>query len=108
MKDAKGLRDIARLLRAPDTEISAADLAGARDEARLGADAALDADARRAYRARIDMLDETIEHADRAGDRAASEAAITERDALIRELGGAAGLGGRTRRLGDASERARK
>jgi hypothetical protein len=32
----------------------------------------------------------------------------SERDALIRELAAAAGLGGRDRRLGDETERARK
>ncbi len=108
MKDAKGLRDIARVVSAAGIEISAADLAGAGDEARLGADPTLDAEARRAYRARIDALEETIERADRAGDRTASDAAITERDSLARELGAAVGLAGRNRRLGDATERARK
>ena len=102
------MHDIARLVSAADTEIGAADLAGAGDEARLGADPTLDAEARRAYRARIDALDQTIERADRAGDRSASAAAVMERDALIRELGAAVGLAGRNRRLGDAGERARK
>ena len=32
----------------------------------------------------------------------------TERDTLVRELAAAAGFGGRTRRLGDQAERARK
>jgi hypothetical protein len=33
---------------------------------------------------------------------------VVERDALVAELAAAAGLGGRARRLGDQSERARK
>lgn len=108
MKDAKGLRDIAQLVRNANTEINAAELVGATDEARLGADLTLDAQARRAYRARIDALEDAIERADRSGDRAASDAAAGEREALIRELGAAVGLVGRSRRLGDTGERARK
>jgi hypothetical protein len=41
-------------------------------------------------------------------DLARNERAAVERDALIRELTAAAELGGRSRRLGDGTERARK
>ncbi len=82
LKDAKGLHDLARLVRSPGSDIGAAELAGAAAEARLGADA--------------------------AGDAPASTRVHRERDALVEELTAASGLGGRARRLGDPSERARK
>jgi hypothetical protein len=49
-----------------------------------------------------------IEAADATGSRGRAETLLAERDALIRELAAAAGLGGRDRRLGDETERARK
>jgi hypothetical protein len=44
---------------------------------------------------------------DSADERRAEQARL-EREALLRELTAAAGLGGRARRLGDNTERARK
>ena len=73
-----------------------------------GADPVLDERARREYRDRIRVMDEGIEDADRRGDADRSRRLHTERDALVRELSTAAGLGGRARRLGDDAERARK
>ena len=115
MRDAKGLHDLATLLAAPGRPVAAAELvAAAAGEAavptdlRLGADEVLDERARHEIRARLLDLEEEIEEADRWHDQERAARAATERDALVAELAAAAGLGGRARRLGDQSERARK
>ena len=75
---------------------------------RLGADPVLDERAKATYKSRLDDLAVQIDDADAAGRAEAAEKLRSERDALIRELAAAAGLGGRDRRLGDETERARK
>ncbi len=106
-RDAKGLGDLATLLAAPDRPVAAVDLAG-RAEHRLGSDPVLDETARRQLRARIADLDEEIDEAERWYDPERADRARGERDALVAEVARAVGLGGRARRLGDESERARK
>jgi hypothetical protein len=76
--------------------------------ARMGADPVLDEKAKAAYKARLAGLAGEIEDAEDAGSPGRAEALRSERDALIRELAAAAGLGRRDRRLGDEAERARK
>ena len=98
--DSKGLRDLHVLLGSPGTDIAATVLAGGVP----GADPVLDDQARAAYRRRLVDLDERIAAAD---DALAAEL-DRERQALLDELRVATGLGGRSRRLGDESERARK
>jgi hypothetical protein len=112
--DSKGLRDLHVLLRAPGKEIPAARLlnpAGGETvtaAARLGGDALLDEEAKASYRARLSTLDEQIEEAMSRGDDRRAAKYDQERAALLTELRTATGLGGRTRRLGDEAERARK
>jgi hypothetical protein len=110
LPDAKGLHDIARLLANPSVEIPAADLIdpAARLEATLGADAALDVQARGAYRRRLAELAAEIDAADADHDPEQAARARAERDTLVEALAAAYGLGRRARRLGDAGERARK
>jgi hypothetical protein len=115
MRDAKGLRDLAVLLAAPWRPVAAADLVAAAagtDEVpaglRLGADEVLDERARAEIQARLLDLEAEIEEAGRWHDPERAERAALERDALVAELAAATGLGGRARRLGDQSERARK
>jgi hypothetical protein len=115
VKDAKGLRDLAVLLRVPGRPVHAGDLlaaAGAGDAGRaalrLGADEVLDDRARRELRARPAELEEEIDQAERWADLERAARATAERDALVQELAAATGLGGRGRLLGDQSERARK
>jgi len=114
MPDAKGLHDIAALLRAPGRPVHAADLLAASGErdgraaAQLGADEVLDRRALRELRARLADLDEEAAEAERWHDAGRAARAGQERDALLAELRAAVGLGGRPRRLGDPSERARK
>jgi hypothetical protein len=109
--DAKGLRDIAALLAAPHTDVPAVDLlhgsAPQRPRA-LGADPMIDDTARRAYERRLTELDADIDAALERGDDRVAARLDAERDALLDELRRAAGLGGRTRRLGNERERARQ
>jgi hypothetical protein len=114
LKDAKGLRDLAVLLAAPGREVAAADLAAGADGnqaaaaiSALGADPVLDDRARAAYRTRLADLDDELATADAHCDPERSAQLAAERDALIGELARATGLGGRSRRLGDTTERAR-
>jgi hypothetical protein len=67
----------------------------------------LDERALAAYRRRLSELDEDIADARAANDPVRAERSEAERDALVAELGRATGLGGRVRRAGSASERAR-
>jgi hypothetical protein len=106
-KDVKGLRDLATLLANPGVEIRATDLAGVADADTSG-DEVLDKRARDEIAARLRALDADIDRADARGDERASARAVAERDALINELQVTTGLAGRSRRLGDPAERARK
>ena len=109
LRDAKGLRDLAVLLAAPGQEVAAADLVtgGAQPVQAFGSDPVLDDRARAEYRARLADLDDELAQADAHHDIERSARLAAERDALIDELARATGLGGRRRRLGDATERAR-
>jgi tetratricopeptide (TPR) repeat protein len=110
----KGLADLHRLIRQPHNEVSAVALldpeAGeaVTADARLGGDDLLDAEARARYRDHLEALDEQIDTAAALGDDARAAALDAERQALIDQLKAATGLGGRSRRLGDNAERARK
>jgi hypothetical protein len=105
--DSKGLADIAALIGAHGADVHVLTLTGHR-LARLGADPVLDERAKRAYQARLAGLAGDIEDAEDTGRPGRAEALRSERDALIRELAAAAGLGRRDRKLGDEAERARK
>ena len=71
------------------------------------AGAMLDATAKQAYRRRLAEIDDDLDTARAAGDRVREAQADAEREFLIAELSRAVGLGGRDRRAGSASERAR-
>jgi len=123
LRDSKGLRYLARLLAEPGRELHVLDLvalergateaasgrvepgpalAGAGDAGEL-----LDERAKAAYRRRLAEIDEDREEAEQTGDDQRAAQADAERDFLVRELARAIGLGGRERRAGSASERAR-
>jgi hypothetical protein len=108
LRDRKGLADLARLLAEPHRELAALDLAAAGGGA-VAADLGdvIDADAREAYKARLRDLDDELTEADAHGDAARSARLAAERDALVEQLVGAYGLGGRARRSGGSAERAR-
>jgi tetratricopeptide (TPR) repeat protein len=124
VRDLKGMRYVARLLAEPQREFHVLDLVA--DEAGVSAsvdvatrepglsflglgDAGplLDARAKDAYRRRLSEIEEDIEEARNLGDSTRAAQADVERDLLTRELSRAVGLGGRDRRAGSASERAR-
>ncbi|HEY7134311.1 MAG TPA: AAA family ATPase [Acidimicrobiia bacterium] len=118
--DRKGLRDLAYLLHHPRREVHVLDLVGS-DRANPGdrtrletepvlvrGDELLDAQARRAYEARIVELDVDLSEAELAGDGELAARARAERDLLTDELARALGLGGRARQTPDAGERARQ
>jgi hypothetical protein len=67
----------------------------------------IDADAREAYRARLRDLEDDLAEADAHADAGRSARLAAERDALVEQLVGAYGLGGRARRSGASGERAR-
>jgi hypothetical protein len=71
-------------------------------------DPILDERARTEIRSRLRQLEEVLTRAEAAGNVNAAERAASERDALLRELRVATGLGGRRRSLDDPGERARK
>jgi hypothetical protein len=129
LKDAKGLRHLARLLAHPGREFHTVDLEAAerppapatppgslgraRDgrlavRADLGdAGVLLDAAAKAAYQARLAELQTELEEAERCNDPVRAAKAREERDFLVGELARAVGLGGRDRRAASHAERAR-
>ncbi|MFI7616066.1 ATP-binding protein [Nonomuraea terrae] len=112
--DAKGLRDLHTLLSRPGDDVPAVVLLAPEGGEvvvaahRMGGDEVLDDEARSRYRRRLSQLDDEIDRAAELGDDGRAAAFDRERAALLAELRAAAGLGGRTRRLGDEAERARK
>ena len=123
LRDLKGLRYLARLLADPGREFHVLDLvAGERGRsvdtsrraerglvvsAGLDVGVLLDAQAKEAYRRRLAEIEEDVEEARAMGNDERAAQAAAERDFLVRELARAVGLGGRDRRVGSASERAR-
>jgi hypothetical protein len=108
IKDSKGVADIAHLLARPGSEVHVLDLVTPGPTLRSDAPGpAIDESARRQYRDRLLELEIELDEADEHADIARSEGLQAERDALLAELSGAYGLGGRARRRSDSTERAR-
>jgi hypothetical protein len=129
LRDAKGLRHLARLLTHPGREFHAVDLeavgrqpgsplvVGPRGRAGAGelgvrpdlgdAGPLLDATAKAAYQARLGELGAELEAAEGGNDPARAARARAERDFLVAELARAVGLDGRDRRAASHAERAR-
>jgi hypothetical protein len=108
VRDSKGVRDLAVLLAQPGKEVAAAELMAQGEATASGADAVLDERARHEFRARLIGLDDDLTEAEMTNDLGRIGDIKAERDALAHELAAALGLGGRSRKLGDPSERARK
>jgi hypothetical protein len=106
--DAKGLHDVHQLLSRPGRPVPAVALRGQPDPGATMGDPVLDEQARSAYRRRLRELDDAVEDAESTGDGLRAERARAEREFLLDELAAATGLGGRSRRLGDDTDRARK
>jgi hypothetical protein len=129
LKDAKGLRHLARLLAHPGREFHTVDLEAADrpaappvpvgspgraegDQLAVRADlgdagALLDAPAKAAYQARLGELRVELEEAEGANDPVGAARARAELEFLVGELARAVGLGGRDRRAAAHAERAR-
>ncbi|OKJ59592.1 ATP-binding protein [Streptomyces sp. CB02115] len=112
--DAKGLRDLHSLLGLPGADVPAVQLLAPEGgdlvvaAGQLGGDPVLDEEAKRRYKEHLARLDAEIDRAAARDDVRGVEKYDRERQALLDQLRSAAGLGGRTRRLGDQTERARK
>jgi hypothetical protein len=113
LRDTLGMRYLAQLLAEPDSGIhvltlSRAKSCGEGEVVDVGdAGEILDGAAKESYRRRLEDLRAQLENAESFGDLARAERARREMDLLAAELSRAVGLGGRTRRMGGASERAR-
>lgn len=111
LADAKGLHDLRYLLARPGTPVPANALQQADGRPAAppshGADV-LDDQARSAYRRRLDDLDAEIDDAEAMADPERASRAREEKAFLMAELSAAVGLGGRSRRMGDDADRARK
>jgi hypothetical protein len=115
LKHSRGLLHLAELLRHPDREVHALDLATRfRGEPGTGTEAAggdagtvLDDTAKAAYRERLDELRAEIEEATTRNDLGGAERAREEMEVLTQELSAAVGLGRRDRRTHSNAERSR-
>ncbi len=112
LKNVRGVRMLAALLAEPGREFHVLDLTqGSKAQAvavdRGDSGEALDEEAKRQYRARVLELREEVEEAERWNDSARADKAGQEMEFIAQELSRAVGLGGRERRSGSASERAR-
>lgn len=123
IRDLKGIHYLTRLLGDPTREFHVLDLVtmenpgppdiGSRNRRNAGmssfddAGEILDDYARTAYRRRLDEIEQDIDDAHAAGDLRRVQQAEAERDFLVRELSNAFGIGGRSRKAGATSERAR-
>lgn len=122
IRDAKGMRYLARLLASPGQEQHVLDLArqevgtapratriddGLEADALGDAGAKLDPEAKAAYRRRLDELQSEVNEADAFNDSERAARARKEIEFLTDELAGAVGLGGRDRTAASAAERAR-
>jgi predicted ATPase len=111
MREAKGLADLARLLARPGQFIHVSELIALQSPGAVtssGADEVFDARARREIRQRLADLATEFDAAEADHDMARAERARTQRAELVDALSLALGLGGRSRRLDDPLERARK
>jgi hypothetical protein len=106
LKDAKGVYYLAELVRNPGREMHVTQLADLLEPAG-DAGPVLDTKAKDAYRRRLEDLRDGLEEAQSFGDTARVARVEAEIDALVEQLAGAVGLGGRDRKMGSHIERAR-
>lgn len=125
LKDSKGIRYVAQLLKSPGQEIHVLDLASLveaysstsetrhREHSDLASEGlgdagnVLDSTAKTAYKQRLADLREELEEAQGFNDPERAARAQDEIDTLVGQLAGAVGLGGRDRKAASQTERAR-
>jgi hypothetical protein len=108
--DMKGLWHLRELVSRPRAPVPALSLiaAPAEEPVPVGdAGPMLDREALRQYRRRLAELDEELDDAEAEHDFARHAKRSTEREALLKELARATGLGGKPRRAGSTTEKAR-
>jgi AAA ATPase domain len=122
VRDGRGVRHLAVLLANPGVEVHALELASPQGSVESGsasrgdaslqvpaddAGPALDAEAKQAYRRRVEELRDEIEEAESFNDPERAAHAREEMEFLAGELTAAVGLGGRDRKTASSAERAR-
>lgn len=107
VKDSRGMAYLAELMRMPNREVHALELAsgGPRDESCRPA--VVDAQAKSEYRKRLNELNRALDEAENNNDQAEIERLKDELEWIRQQLAEAFGLGGRARATGSAAERAR-
>ena len=108
LPDRKGVGDLATLLQRPHREVAALELAGSRLALRGATDDVVDEAALRAYRDRLNDIDEERDAAALNGDLGRAGRLDEERDAVLAELRRVTGIGNTARSVDDDAERARK
>jgi hypothetical protein len=107
-KVTRGMQYLARLVGNPGMELHVLDLAGSTDHADRGdAGELLDGAAFRAYRTRLEQLQDRLEDAEARGDATTAASARDEMETIASELTKATGKGGKPRRAESAVDRAR-
>ncbi len=106
VSEIRGLLDIAKLLEHPGGEVHCIELAGQTSNAASGVEV-LDEQAKRSYRCRLREIESELADAEAANDPGRCERIEEERERLLEEMRKATGLGGRDRKMGDTTERAR-
>jgi hypothetical protein len=107
IKDSRGMQMLARLIDQPGRELHVLDLAGADVVDGGDSGSVLDPTARTRYVARLKELQEELAQASAWNDRGRQDKLEAELDAITEQLSSAYGLGGREKRAGSATERAR-
>ncbi len=107
IKDSRGIQMLARLVGDPGRELHVLDLAGADVVDAGDAGTVIDRAAREQYMTRVRDLQQELAEASAWNDTARREKLEAELDAIAEQLSSAYGLGGREKRSGGATERAR-
>jgi predicted ATPase len=108
--DFKGFWHLRELVSRPREAVSALSLIAAPSEDPIligDAGPQLDREALRRYRTRLAELDEELDDAEAQHDLVRHATGSAERDALLKEIARATGLGGKPRRTGSPAEKAR-
>jgi len=109
VRHSKGVSDLATLVSTAGQDVDVTILMdGTAGPARSTGAAMIDETSIAAYRRRLGEIERALDAADEASDSERSAELEEEKTALLDELRAATGLGGRTRRIGDDVERARK
>jgi hypothetical protein len=109
LRDSRGAQMLAELLARPGHEIHVLDLIAAGEASVDAGDAGeiVDAEARRAYQTRLADIAAELAEAEAWNDVGRTTALTAEAEQIRQALAEAVGLGGRSRRAGQAAERAR-